>query len=297
MNAPRMVKGMVVTAFAAVVAGVTGTVGTGFSATPPGLGSGPLTTTWTTGACHRLQQPWETAFAYVSDTKEPVDCARPHTTETFEVVRLTGHLAQARERPSHVLLQRAGEHICSKKKFDEYLGATDLDALWGLNTIRFFPSAREWERGERRVRCDVTTSHDEMTTPQMLRKPIKHVYSAADTGRWRTCRRDSDRVPCSEEHAAELIGPRMVFSKDQVAKGRTYMKQATREFCQSRVSAYIGEPLRRRSDLEVSAEVEVPSGSLRSKGGRVGRCWVGPADPELDFMGTLRKHKGEGTDA
>ncbi|GGP86490.1 septum formation family protein [Streptomyces melanogenes] len=295
MNAPRMVKGTVVTVFTAAV--LSGVIGASLSATPPGLGSGPLRTTWTTGACHQLAQPWETAFAYVSDTKDPVDCARPHTTETFEVVKLTGHLAQAQERPSYVLLQRAGEHVCSKEKFDEYLGATSLDAVWGLNTIRFFPSAREWKRGERRVRCDVTTSHEEMAAPQVLKRPIKNVYTATDASRWRVCRWHGDQVPCAEDHGEELIGPRLPFSKDQVAKGRTYMKQATRQFCESRVSAYIGEPLSKRPDLEFSAEVEVPSESARSKSSRVGLCWVGPVGADMLFQGSLRKNKGEGTRA
>ncbi|MFI1963486.1 septum formation family protein [Streptomyces pathocidini] len=275
MNSQLLKRGLAGAAVTALAAfGMLGAI-TGWLSSPPGLGSGTLLTNWTVGACHDLRQPDETAAAFISDTKDPVDCGSPHTTETFQVVKLTGKLAEEKERPSSILLQREGEKICSADKFDKYLGVTKRDAVRGLGMIRFFPSAEEWQNGDRRVRCDVIAGRDKNNNLPVFDGPLQNIYTEGDASAWRVCRNGTSEVFCNEPHTLELVYPWLLFGPDQIKKGRAFMTKVAMELCTPEISRYIGEPIDKRKDLRVV--VEVPGESTQSAGSRVGHCWVGPA--------------------
>ncbi|WAL68483.1 septum formation family protein [Amycolatopsis cynarae] len=261
----------------------------GFLDSPPGLGPGPLLTKWEVGSCHRLEQPVETSWAFLTDTRPTVRCDTEHTTETYQVVRLDGEIAAAKERPSPVLLQKEGPPLCSGDVLNRYLGADEKDAVRELTTIAFFPTAEEWRDGERRMRCDVMTVPEGRLDPVAVSFPFKDAMKTAEGSRYRLCRLDGTEVRCDQPHNRELVNPWLLFGTDQIAKGREFMVGVAQQLCRKEVEAYLGAPLVARPDLEVV--VEVPGDPSIRQDSRVGRCWVAPADPKATLDKSVRGYE------
>jgi hypothetical protein len=83
----------------------------------------------------------------------PVDCARPHTLETYLVATWT--FANPYTLDENTLVQRA-EKLCAPSKANRYLGIPATRAPFSRSYWYFFlPSEQQWDEGERWIRCDV----------------------------------------------------------------------------------------------------------------------------------------------
>ncbi|MFJ8816709.1 septum formation family protein [Amycolatopsis thermoflava] len=266
----------------------------GFIQSPPGLGAGELRTKWDVGACHRLDQPVETSWAFLTDTKPVVPCDSEHTTETYQVVELPAGLAAEPERPSPVLLQKEGPPLCGGDVLHAYVGADERDAVRDLTTVAFFPTEEEWRGGERRMRCDVMNVPRGQLTPVTVSFPIKDSLKTPDGSRFRTCRLDGSEVTCDQPHNRELVNPWLLFGPDQVEKGRDFMVGVAHQLCGPEAEAYLGAPPASRPDLTVV--VEVPGDPSIRQDSRVGRCWLAPSDPAVTLDRSVRAY-AEGASA
>ncbi|GAA4668681.1 MULTISPECIES: septum formation family protein [Amycolatopsis] len=265
----------------------------GFIQSPPGLGAGPLLTKWEVGSCHELDEAVETSWAFLTDTKPSVRCDAEHTTETYQVVELTGELAAAKERPSPVLLQKEGPPLCQGDALNAYVGADDRDAVRDLTTVTFFPTSEEWNAGERRMRCDVMSVPRGQLSPVAVSFPFKDAMKTKEGSRFRTCRLDANEVTCAVPHNRELVNPWLLFGTDQIEKGRDFMVGVAQRLCGPEAEAYLGAPLKSRPDLTVV--VEVPGDPSIRQDSRVGRCWLAPSDPKATLDVSVRSYaKGEG---
>ncbi|MFF5794690.1 septum formation family protein [Paeniglutamicibacter sp. NPDC012692] len=110
------------------------------------------------GTCHALLNSEE--FDATSDSRPPVDCTEPHTSETYAVYNLTGELTKglwATRRPNQQQLKALTGEICPYNKIRRYLGAAVRDASSNLSIVAYYPSPESWETGDRSVRCDLTS--------------------------------------------------------------------------------------------------------------------------------------------
>ncbi len=101
-----------------------------------------------------------TCYAYAADvlravsTPAPaVDCAGPHTAETFYV----GSVSPAFGPPSRSTqaMRLSAGRPCTVAAMNAYLGVPDRTLPSRFRTVVLFPTDEQWTAGERWVRCDV----------------------------------------------------------------------------------------------------------------------------------------------
>jgi hypothetical protein len=255
-----------------------------------GMGVGDFTTTWTVGSCHRLDQPEEVDPVFPSDTSPPVPCDSPHESETFANVPLTGAVAKQPQRPSPLWLARALNGACGWSAMTAYLGGGPLDALRNVSILQILPSEPEWERGVRRIRCDVLIWPRTSETVASVSRPLHSILTTSAGDQFRVCRADGQEVGCDQPHDAELINTWIRFTYPQIAKTpRTREAAEALAFCKPHADQYLGVPLSARPDLALY--VGLPQ-DPPNPGKQVGQCWLGAAAKGLVWTGSLRAGVG-----
>lgn len=158
------------------------------------------------GTCH--DQPTVEEFYTHSDARPAVECAAPHRSETVALRNLPERWAQ-RDEPISLEAQQvlAPTLECGYGDIARYVGSDALNPHWFITTEVRFPTEAQWERGERRYRCDavaaVTTGTDRPTRTGTLRRIMERPASAVI----RPCLAGAVLVPCSEPHDSEVVGP------------------------------------------------------------------------------------------
>ena len=183
----------------------------GWSPPPSGCGTEDRATTPTptrstpsrrrsSGAC-RVLTPDDVKLP--SNATKTVDCAEPHTAETFAVGELPGSFDDADYDDREV--GTFAYDTCSKK-FMAFLGADESLVMRTVVSWAWFrPSEKAWDDGARWYRCDVVGGGDESKSYVDLPETAKGLLLASPTTTgWcaPTARRSpsSVKVPCTEEH-------------------------------------------------------------------------------------------------
>ena len=170
----------------------------------------------------RVGDCYDLSLDQVSDplaSPPPVDCARPHDAETVLVLATALHGVQPYPHPvaSGLVGEGTGPGdpvvsnlaaVCNDHLVTSYLGGDDdaLDAVFARYAARL-PSAREWARGARWVRCDAVYGDG---GPQPAPGLLRNALHRPDAASFRSCLAGAptgayDLVPCSSPHQAELI--------------------------------------------------------------------------------------------
>ena len=151
------------------------------------------------GACRRLT-PRDVAAA--SNATSTVDCAEPHTAQTYAVGQLPAALDDAPYDDPTV-----GEFAydtCSER-YLRYLGADESLAMRTILSWAWFrPSPQAWEDGARWYRCDLVGGGDQSKAYVELPEDARGLLLKA-TDRWLVCVQGpsvtgSVKIPCSQPH-------------------------------------------------------------------------------------------------
>lgn len=163
-------------------------------------------------ACHVIATPEE--FGAPSDSRPPVDCTEPHTTQTFLVTTFPQPLANQRERPLQEQLHNATTRLCPAGELRKYLAGAPRDATAGMTIAGYYPSRAEWAEGNRTVRCDVLLT-EKTGRPQQTTLNLKGALAGPDSARIRLCysqdikdgvlSAEGGDTLCSESHTAEDV--------------------------------------------------------------------------------------------
>jgi hypothetical protein len=102
------------------------------------------------GACYSYKA------AVLTETSTPapaVDCATPHTAETYYVGTVPASFGLPSEASKPKIL--AAGRPCTVRAMNSYLGLQDRALPSRFRTVVLFPTDDQWAAGERWVRCDV----------------------------------------------------------------------------------------------------------------------------------------------
>lgn len=232
--------------------------------------------------CHVITTPEE--FAAPSDTRPPVDCAQPHTTQTFLVTTFPQPLADQKERPLQEQLRNATNRLCPAHELRKYLAGAPRDATTGMAIAGYYPSRDEWAAGNRTVRCDVLLTEKD-GAPKETTLNLKGALAGPDSAQIRLCYSQDIKdgvlsaegadTLCSEPHTAEDVSAWMGQDASLVSLAAQ----------QDRCLPFVLEFLKAEvlpEDKEVRPIVRVDGGA------RAIRCAVAPKqDVPAAWTGTL----------
>lgn len=199
------------------------------------------------GSCHTFGTDGE-RYA-LSDVRPPVPCDRPHQSETVAVRELTGAFATRSERFSPEERLRFGNELCGDLDVRGYLGAGPRDDHHFIGVVMRLPTDREWRRGVRRYRCELT-AEDGAGNLLTLTESLRDVLDRPSGARFRRCWSDSDApVPCAEPHRAESVNMTVSVPPERYVGPVAEMPQEQRREleewvvpqCSSAVSEFLGE--------------------------------------------------------
>ncbi len=213
-----------------------------------------------------------------SDPRPTVPCDGPHGSETAFVDALPAQAVAFSYDQAAALRQDSPEMTATldrcAEETDRYVGLSPIagtDAVRQINLVQpwFIPSAAEWAKGARWIRCDVSPVLDgqqERATNERLRGlGTRDPLPVA----WRTCHKDGAELPadsfqgylsCEQAHEGEVI---LVFQTtdpkiDSLAGDpkalNDYIGNTFPQQCEERVASYVGlsvGQLGQRGDIEV----------------------------------------------
>ena len=245
----------------ALLAGCTGDAAEPVDEEPPAL-----------GAC-RLLTPED--VAQPANRTEAVDCAEPHTAETYAV----GQLPRSFEDAAYDDAQLgAWAYSTCSKAFMEFLGADESLVMRTLMSWAWFrPSKDAWDDGARWYRCDVVGGGEQSKEYVELPETAKGLLLGRPKDRWMVCAdgptvAGSVKVACTEPHQwravttisleGELGGEGVPYPGDRI------VEVTTRDFCSTSVGAALGYPVDYDFGFTWFHEAEWEAGNRRSV------CWA-----------------------
>ena len=224
---------------------------------------------------------------FPSDTSPAVPCDSSHESETYAVVPITGPVAAQPQRPSALWLQQALTGACGWSGMVAYLGGGPLDALRNLQILQIAPSESEWERGVRKLRCDVLIGPRSSAGVNSVTQPLHGVLRAPAGDPFRVCRADGQEIGCDQPHNAQLINAWMKF-RAGAPSARTTAKETAEvlAFCRPKAQQFLGGPLAKRSRVALYAGL--PPQAPVAGSTALGQCWLGDVSSGRLWTGSLR---------
>ncbi|WP_442816767.1 septum formation family protein [Streptomyces sp. NBC_01304] len=214
-------------------------------------------------------------------------CTAPHQLETYATAELHGAVAAEEQRPSPYWLLREARTACAAHDVNGYLGAGQATPAYRPYLHTVVPTAKEWNAGERTVRCDVGVPGAEMpgTRSGSLKGALLREAGAPEL---RHCRYGGADIQCSEFHDRELVSDPVVFGPDIGRLGRGRIRAISYERCRAAAVRYLGAGLTERRDVRL--HVQLP-GTEQTEHPRVARCWLVVAAEGKTIRGSLY-HQG-----
>lgn len=219
------------------------------------------------GACYLLT-PAQTDQP--SHAGEPVDCAKPHTSQTFATGALPKSTGAQRKAAAH---GRWVYRTCSAA-FAKFIGADESLAMRvQLSWAWFRPSQRGWDEGARWYRCDLLGGPDGAKSYANLPKTARGLFSEESPEQWLTCAVGSSvigsrKVPCSEQHDWRAVTTIKLGPPDAPYPGDRISEVRTRDYCSDSVGAWMNYPLEYQFGYTWFHEAEWNAGNRRSV------CWA-----------------------
>lgn len=235
--------------------------------TPPSdVGAAP-----TAGECRDLSAR---DLGELSNGAEPVDCAEPHTAETFLVGDLPGEVTD-RLDPA---LDRWAFTTCTDG-LEAYLGADESLVMRSILTWVFFrPSEEAWEAGARWFRCDVVAGGTRGARLLDLPTTVDGLFASQQVDdRWMACAKgasvdEGTRVPCSKPHDWRAVTTIRLGEAGDPYPGDESAEQITQDYCADSVGAWLGYPTDYDFGYTWFREAEWDAGNRRSV------CWARTAE-------------------
>lgn len=149
------------------------------------------------------------ALAGMSLDATPVDCARPHTLETYRVA--TWKFANPYEMDEATLGRRA-EELCAPSKANRYLGIPATRTPFSRSYwYFFFPTEQQWAEGDRWLRCDVALQRG-WEGVQVVSGPMADLIAEQGVYAWAWCTKARPKkvdqqapAPCASSRAPWLL--------------------------------------------------------------------------------------------
>lgn len=179
-----------------------------------------------------------------TDDSPAVDCAEPHTAETFHVGEVDGDLAEDLS-PDDPAVAAEVYRTC-QKRWTKFTGANETLALRSVFSWAWFhPTEEQWAAGARWYRCDVVAGLDRAEGLLPLPRKTKGVLLGIPPDKWMTCVadqtvQDAPVVPCNEEHTWRAVSTIVVPRKKY--PGRRLMEVLSRDYCAKSVIAWLDYP-------------------------------------------------------
>ena len=199
-----------------------------------------------------------------------MDCAEPHTAETFAVGSFpdsVGDEADDKELGAYLYPRCA-------KKFEKFLGGDESLVLRSTVTWAWFrPSDKAWKKGARWYRCDVVGGGEQSTSFLKLPKTAKGILLGRPEDKWMVCAdgptvAKSPKVPCTAEHTWRAVTTIVVAPGEDDYPGDKEVEGRTRDYCSDSVGAWLNYPVDYDYGYTWFHEAEWDAGNRRSI------CWA-----------------------
>lgn len=195
------------------------------------------------GAC-RVLEPED--VAQPSNATRTVDCADPHTAETFAVGPLPEEFDDA-EYDDEALGPFA-YRTCSTA-FQAFLGADESLVMRSVTSWAWFrPSEEAWKKGARWYRCDVVGGGEQSKEYVDLPETAKGLLLGRPDDKWLVCAQGptvagSVKVPCAQKHNWRAVTTIKVGLDNETYPGDRQVEVITREYCSDSVGAWMNYPI------------------------------------------------------
>lgn len=199
-----------------------------------------------------------------------VDCAEPHTAETFLVARLP-----ERFDPVPYDAKSIGNFAYAQctDAFREHLGADDSLVMRAMVSWAFFrPSEAAWDAGARWIRCDLLGGAESSEEYLALPEDTEGLLGERTHDEWMVCATgdsvDGPKVPCSEPHSWRAVTTIKVGKPDEPYPGDDKVASLTKDYCSKSVGGWLAYPEDYQFGYTYFHEAEWEAGNRRSV------CWA-----------------------
>ena len=206
-----------------------------------------------------------------SDASDPVDCAEPHTAETYAVGSLPDRFDHAAWDSDD--LGAYAYRTCATK-FMKFLGADEsLVMRTVLNWAWFRPSQESWDAGSRWYRCDVVGGGEQSASYVDLPATTKGLLLGRPDDQWLVCAAgqsvdDATKIPCADQHDWRAVTTIKVGEDEDDYPGDRLVEVRTRDFCSDSVGAWLNYPVTYDFGYTWFHKAEWEAGNRRSV------CWA-----------------------
>jgi hypothetical protein len=220
------------------------------------------------GAC-RMLTPED--VEHPSNTTDPVDCASPHTAETYAVGELPASFDDADYDDGDL---GAWAYATCSDAFRKFLGADDSLVMRTIVSWAWFrPTEGAWDAGARWYRCDVVGGGEQSKEYVELPTTAKGLLLGRPQDRWLVCAdgptvAGSVKVPCNEPHQWRAVTTISLGDSDDEYPGDRVVEVKTRDFCSDSVGAWLSYPVDYDFGYTWFHEAEWDAGNRRSV------CWA-----------------------
>ena len=195
------------------------------------------------GACRVLGAD---DVARPDDTTKTVDCAQPHTAETYAVGDLPAELQDA-EWDSEELGAWAYQ-TCSQG-FQQFLGADESTVMRTVLSWAWFrPSEAAWDAGARWYRCDLVGGGEKSASyVDLPATSAAGLLADRPDDQWMVCVdgqsvESAPKIPCTEKHNWRAVTTIKVGEPGDPYPGDRPVEVTTRDYCSQSVAAWLGYP-------------------------------------------------------
>ncbi|GAA4369840.1 septum formation family protein [Nocardioides caricicola] len=222
----------------------------------------------TLGAC-RVLTPED--VAQPSNNTSVVECAEPHTAETFAIGELPATFDDADyDDPD---LGAWAYKTCSRA-FMSFLGADESLVMRTVVSWAWFrPSEKAWDDGARWYRCDVVGGGEQTKEYVELPETAKGLLTGRIGDQWMVCAdgptvSGSVKVPCTEPHEWRAVTTISIGDEKDTYPGDRLVEVTTRDYCSKSVWAWLNYPVDYDYGYTWFHEAEWDAGNRRSV------CWA-----------------------
>ncbi|HTW16997.1 MAG TPA: septum formation family protein [Nocardioides sp.] len=221
------------------------------------------------GVC-RVLSPEDVAEP--SNASPVVDCAEPHTAQTFAV----GELPETHTDLDHddPRLGSFAYRTCSKA-FREFMKADESTVMRTMVSWAWFrPSPKAWDEGARWYRCDVIGGGEQSASYVDLPEDAAGMLEGLPDDTWMACVAGpsvpgAPRVACSEKHDWRAVTTiKIPADQDAPYPGDRLVEVKSRDFCSRSVAAWLKYPVKYDFAYTWFREAEWDAGNRRSV------CWA-----------------------
>ncbi len=210
-----------------------------------------------------------------SNDNPVVDCAEPHTAQTYAVGEVPddlGDLDYQADELGAFAYQTCGE------KFEAFLGADESLVMRTVVSWAWFrPAPQAWEDGARWYRCDVVGGGEQSRSFVDLPESAEGLLQGRPGDRWMVCAvgrtvAGSPKVPCSQEHDWRAVTTIKVGEPADPYPGDRLVEVTARDYCSKSVGAWLNYPVDFDFGYTWFHEAEWEAGNRRSV------CWARTPD-------------------